>query len=519
MVMQSYLAADTDDCEHLLGSLNFLDGCGQSPQGSDPSFQECANWMAANDGSANWGEPWAGDTSWQGGALAPDWSAAWGDYQQQQWTAAFMSSQQSWAGLDPMALLPLATEVHTKLPKEAPAASYLLADASGATPWTEMSLDPEKPTTPANKSRAVARTSSDVKLPPPVGSGRNIGIRQDATESLKLLPLAGNDGGQSWRGMPVKLSLSSSSLPYQAAEPDQMDDPIARLAAQMIAVGTLPSPSMLQPAAVAQKAKSLNWRSQQPKLTSQRLDVTPLCGGPSQLTSGGCTAESTPSSGSSTADTAAPGMQCASSTTEAADADSNLPISTVMVRNVPSSVKQSGFVKELEDSGFGGLFDFCYLPSAFDTGKNKGYAFVNFINFVAYSAFLKAWHGSRRFSARAADPALNVSAAALQGLERNIEKWDAPRMRRVRNPEYRPFVVKNGRTDLMMATAFTGKAPGPPTPPSVDEAASHREFASALELPSGLLPPAPPGLARPQGGYENMEIAPPGLSFGPALLL
>lgn len=36
---------------------------------------------------------------------------------------------------------------------------------------------------------------------------------------------------------------------------------------------------------------------------------------------------------------------------------------------------------------------------------------------------------------------LNIAPATVQGLIRNISKWRAPRMSRVRNPNLRPFVV------------------------------------------------------------------------------
>jgi hypothetical protein len=184
-----------------------------------------------------------------------------------------------------------------------------------------------------------------------------------------------------------------------------------------------------------------------------------------------------------------------------------------MVRNVPGNVKQSGFVKELEETGFGGLFDFCYLPSAFDTGKNKGYAFINFVSSAAYGAFVKSWHGSRRFNVRAAEPALNVSAAALQGLERNIEKWDAPRMRRVRNPEFRPFVVKSVRkNDASMLGGARDEKMALPSDTAIllPNKKSVTESNTATAVPPGLLPQ--------QRGSFDMH-PPPGLPLPPGLAL
>jgi len=51
------------------------------------------------------------------------------------------------------------------------------------------------------------------------------------------------------------------------------------------------------------------------------------------------------------------------------------------------------------------------------------------------------WHKTRRFSMESNDSSLNIAPAAVQGLEANIKKWNAPRMKRIRNPNLRPFVV------------------------------------------------------------------------------
>jgi hypothetical protein len=116
-------------------------------------------------------------------------------------------------------------------------------------------------------------------------------------------------------------------------------------------------------------------------------------------------------------------------------------VTTLMLRNLPHNVTQRRLVEELASSGFAGLYDFCYMPSTFGTGVGKGYAFVNLTSAAALSAFVLTWHGSRRFGVGASEQALNVSAAALQGREQNARKWDAPRMRRVRNPALRPLVI------------------------------------------------------------------------------
>eukprot|EP00420_Gonyaulax_spinifera_P038376 CAMPEP_0197889114 /NCGR_PEP_ID=MMETSP1439-20131203/23471_1 /TAXON_ID=66791 /ORGANISM="Gonyaulax spinifera, Strain CCMP409" /LENGTH=266 /DNA_ID=CAMNT_0043509069 /DNA_START=106 /DNA_END=906 /DNA_ORIENTATION=- len=115
-------------------------------------------------------------------------------------------------------------------------------------------------------------------------------------------------------------------------------------------------------------------------------------------------------------------------------------ITTLMVRNVPADVTQPGFLEELNISGFAGLYDFCYMPSFFATGKTKGYAFVNFATSSVAGSFTGAWHQSRRFGASMREPAINISPAELQGKQANIAKWNTSRLRRIRNPSLRPFV-------------------------------------------------------------------------------
>jgi len=112
-------------------------------------------------------------------------------------------------------------------------------------------------------------------------------------------------------------------------------------------------------------------------------------------------------------------------------------VTTLMIRNIPHTVTQKRFIHELANSGFSGTYDFCYMPSLFGTGVSKGYAFVNFKSGV--KAFVCAWHGSRRFTH--SGPALDVSAASIQGRETNLKKLCESKMRRIRNPALRPVVL------------------------------------------------------------------------------
>eukprot|EP00929_Paragymnodinium_shiwhaense_P086042 TRINITY_DN4651_c0_g1_i2.p1 TRINITY_DN4651_c0_g1~~TRINITY_DN4651_c0_g1_i2.p1 ORF type:complete len:440 (+),score=84.38 TRINITY_DN4651_c0_g1_i2:76-1395(+) len=118
-------------------------------------------------------------------------------------------------------------------------------------------------------------------------------------------------------------------------------------------------------------------------------------------------------------------------------ADEEAPITTLMVRNLPTDLAQKALLQELDDSGFDGLYDFCYLPRAFNSGENHGYAFVNFTSPAAAGLLVGAWHRQVRFGN---NRPLNLSPAVLQGKDANVRKWCNIRLKRIRNRDFRPFV-------------------------------------------------------------------------------
>lgn len=124
-------------------------------------------------------------------------------------------------------------------------------------------------------------------------------------------------------------------------------------------------------------------------------------------------------------------------------------VTTMMIRNLPHNATQIMLLEELDHTGFADLYDFVYMPAAFDAKQSKGYAFINFMTESAASKFGEVWHKSRHCGVRAT--LLNISPAALQGLEANIKKLAGPRMARIRNPALRPFVREAGATGAAVA--------------------------------------------------------------------
>jgi hypothetical protein len=114
-------------------------------------------------------------------------------------------------------------------------------------------------------------------------------------------------------------------------------------------------------------------------------------------------------------------------------------VTTVMVRNLPTTLKQHDFVRELDVTGFEGTYDICYLPVNFSTGQSRGYAFVNFKQAAEASRFRAAWHHVERFGCR--DPLVDVSPARVQGYEANAAKANSPHVCKVRNPTFRALIL------------------------------------------------------------------------------
>lgn len=119
------------------------------------------------------------------------------------------------------------------------------------------------------------------------------------------------------------------------------------------------------------------------------------------------------------------------------------PVTTLMVQNIPRRVKREDFLNALNEQGFAGTFDYCYLPRSFNTSANKGYAFVNFVDLKAAEHFKKLWHMSLMLGAdlRPRQKPLRVTNATVQGKNENMRVASSKKMTRIRNASCRPLVL------------------------------------------------------------------------------
>jgi len=100
------------------------------------------------------------------------------------------------------------------------------------------------------------------------------------------------------------------------------------------------------------------------------------------------------------------------------DADAHK--TTLMIRDFPADLSQSGLVAQLTEAGYRGQFDLVYMPISFRNGSNFGYAFVNFVsNHVAMLVMQTcASHGSELPSSLG-----TPSWCDIQGFAANAERY------------------------------------------------------------------------------------------------
>jgi len=183
-------------------------------------------------------------------------------------------------------------------------------------------------------------------------------------------------------------------------------------------------------------------------------------------------------------------------------------VTTMMIRNLSKSLSQQELLEDINRRGFSGLYDFCYLPRDFKTNESQGFAFVNFTSATTARQFMEAWNQQLRFASPTGGPQkVVVSKADLQGLEANLKRWAGPRMRRIRNPCLRPFVLSasiDAGTDASTASPVSQAA----LTPKMLKLTEHLTQASATQSrPAGpvLTDAMPAGLVAPSAAIQAKE--------------
>eukprot|EP00929_Paragymnodinium_shiwhaense_P001250 TRINITY_DN101481_c0_g1_i1.p1 TRINITY_DN101481_c0_g1~~TRINITY_DN101481_c0_g1_i1.p1 ORF type:complete len:356 (+),score=53.98 TRINITY_DN101481_c0_g1_i1:87-1070(+) len=130
-----------------------------------------------------------------------------------------------------------------------------------------------------------------------------------------------------------------------------------------------------------------------------------------------------------------------------------VPITTLMLRNIPNKYTQAKLLLEIDECGFVGTYDFFYLPMDVHNRSNVGYAFINFVDPEDATKFQErfAQHRFCRFQGRKVS---SVCVAHVQGLYRNLRHFENRAVTFAKNDQYRPIVIRHGfRMDIDQALA------------------------------------------------------------------
>lgn len=114
---------------------------------------------------------------------------------------------------------------------------------------------------------------------------------------------------------------------------------------------------------------------------------------------------------------------------------------TVMIRHIPPKLTQRQLLKEVNDLGLAGRFDFLYIPMDSRRRSNRGIAFINFVTPAVATEYASAQHKQTLRHPSSQRP-LEIMPADLQGFEANVaHHTDALQNQADAN---RPLILKKG---------------------------------------------------------------------------
>lgn len=125
---------------------------------------------------------------------------------------------------------------------------------------------------------------------------------------------------------------------------------------------------------------------------------------------------------------------------QSADA-ANAESTSVMMRNLPNNYSRKMLLELMEAEGYGGSFDFVYLPVDFHSNSGLGYAFINLISSDVAGRFCKHFTGFKNWN-MASDKVCQVAwSDTLQGFSAHVERYrNSPVMHDSVPEDHRPLL-------------------------------------------------------------------------------
>ena len=119
---------------------------------------------------------------------------------------------------------------------------------------------------------------------------------------------------------------------------------------------------------------------------------------------------------------------------------------SLMVRNIPNKYTQQMLLSEFTEHVHGpGSIDFFYLPIDFKNRCNRGYAFINFVDYRDILTFHRRYYGKhwRTFNS---DKICDITYARIQGKSAMLKRFENSALME-KDDEYKPLVFVSHGAD------------------------------------------------------------------------
>lgn len=126
---------------------------------------------------------------------------------------------------------------------------------------------------------------------------------------------------------------------------------------------------------------------------------------------------------------------------------------SLMVRNIPNKYTQQMLLSEFAENGHGpGTIDFFYLPIDFKNKCNRGYAFINFVDYRDILPFHQRYYGKhwRTFNS---DKICEITYARIQGKSAMLKRFENSALME-KDEEYKPLVFVSSGPDRGKSLPF-----------------------------------------------------------------
>lgn len=197
-------------------------------------------------------------------------------------------------------------------------------------------------------------------------------------------------------------------------------------------------------------------------------DTSSLSNNGGQLSAGTCGFSAASSGSGSPSENNSGGATSSTNREDESDGSTNLTLSidnvrtgkdcrsSLMVRNIPNKYTQQMLLSEFADAGHGpDKMDFFYLPIDFKNKCNRGYAFVNFVNYKDIIPFVSEYNhrGWKRFNS---DKICDITYARIQGKAAMWKRFENSALM-AKDDEFRPKVFvshgeKKGQVENIIPT-------------------------------------------------------------------